>query len=163
MFDNATMASSYRRRRGDALRRLLRFACTMFLLTTLPAMTPPAVADDDTSGGMNDVYVEGNDPTGNVIYGFARQKDGSLAALPKSPYPAGGLGITPTSALGPFDSDQNLIVNPDHTQLFAVNGGSDSIAVLFKVAQDGTLTEVPSSPTLLPVQTLVRPQGVAAL
>jgi hypothetical protein len=31
------------------------------------------------------------------------------------------------------------------------------------VAPDGTLTEVPSSPTLLPVPNLVRPQGVAAL
>jgi 6-phosphogluconolactonase (cycloisomerase 2 family) len=31
------------------------------------------------------------------------------------------------------------------------------------VAPDGTLSEVPSSPTLLPVPNLVRPQGVAAL
>ena len=34
---------------------------------------------------------------------------------------------------------------------------------VFQVARDGTLTEVPSSPTLLPVPNLVRPQGVAAL
>jgi 6-phosphogluconolactonase (cycloisomerase 2 family) len=34
---------------------------------------------------------------------------------------------------------------------------------VFRVAHDGTLTEVPSSPTLLPVPNLVRPQGVAAL
>jgi 6-phosphogluconolactonase (cycloisomerase 2 family) len=34
---------------------------------------------------------------------------------------------------------------------------------VLKVAADGTLTEVPSSPTLLPVPNLVRPQGVAAL
>ena len=33
----------------------------------------------------------------------------------------------------------------------------------FRVAADGTLTEVPSSPTILPVPNLVRPQGVAAL
>jgi 6-phosphogluconolactonase (cycloisomerase 2 family) len=33
----------------------------------------------------------------------------------------------------------------------------------FRVARDGTLTEVPSSPTILPVPNLVRPQGVAAL
>ena len=31
------------------------------------------------------------------------------------------------------------------------------------VADDGTLMEVPSSPTILPVPNLVRPQGVAAL
>jgi 6-phosphogluconolactonase (cycloisomerase 2 family) len=34
---------------------------------------------------------------------------------------------------------------------------------VLKVAADGTLTEVPSSPTRLPVPNLVRPQGVAAL
>ena len=108
-------------------------------------MPQRAEADDDASKVMNFVYVEGNDPTGNVIYGFARQKDGSLVPLPKSPYPAGGLGITPTSALGPFDSDQNLIVNPDHSLLFAVNGGSDSIAV-FNIAANGVLTLVEGAP-----------------
>jgi 6-phosphogluconolactonase (cycloisomerase 2 family) len=34
---------------------------------------------------------------------------------------------------------------------------------VFRVAPDGTLTEVPSSPTVLPVRSSVRPQGVAAL
>ena len=34
---------------------------------------------------------------------------------------------------------------------------------ILEVAADGTLTEVPSSPTHLPVPNLVRPQGVAAL
>ena len=34
---------------------------------------------------------------------------------------------------------------------------------VFTVANDGTLSEVPSSPTVLPVPNLVRPQGVAAL
>jgi hypothetical protein len=34
---------------------------------------------------------------------------------------------------------------------------------VLSVAPDGTLTEVPSSPTILPVGPMVRPQGVAAL
>jgi hypothetical protein len=34
---------------------------------------------------------------------------------------------------------------------------------VLKVADDGTLIEVASSPTILPVPNLVRPQGVAAL
>jgi hypothetical protein len=42
------------------------------------------------------------------------------------------------------------------------NVTANALSVL-KVAADGTLTEVPSSPTLLPVPNLVRPQGVAAL
>jgi hypothetical protein len=34
---------------------------------------------------------------------------------------------------------------------------------VLRVAPDGTLTEAPSSPTILPVGPMVRPQGVAAL
>jgi 6-phosphogluconolactonase (cycloisomerase 2 family) len=91
------------------------------------------------------VYVESNDPAGNAIFAFSRHADGSLTPLPGSPFPAGGLGITPTFALGPFDSDQNVIVNPEHTLLFAVNGGSDTVAV-FRINGDGSLTPVEGSP-----------------
>jgi hypothetical protein len=38
-----------------------------------------------------------------------------------------------------------VIVNRDHTLLFAVNGGSDTIAV-FHINGDGTLTPVDGSP-----------------
>jgi DNA-binding beta-propeller fold protein YncE len=116
------------------------------LLLTSQVMSGPAVADEETKAqAQNFVYVESNDPAGNAIFGFARRDDGSLVPLPNSPYPAGGLGITPTFALGPFDSDQNVIVNPDHTRLFAVNGGSNSIAV-FNIAANGVLTPVAGSP-----------------
>jgi 6-phosphogluconolactonase (cycloisomerase 2 family) len=94
----------------------------------------------------NTVYVESNDPAGNEIFAFARNdSDGSLTPLPGSPFPAGGLGITFTTALGPFDSDQEVIVNPEHTLLFAVNGGSDTIAV-FRIHADGSLAPVAGSP-----------------
>ncbi len=94
----------------------------------------------------NFVYVESNDPAGNAIFAFARNDaNGSLTPLPGSPFPAGGLGITFTTALGPFDSDQEVIVNPQHTLLFAVNGGSDTIAV-FNIQADGALTPVAGSP-----------------
>ena len=93
----------------------------------------------------NIVYVESNDPAGNAIFAFSRAGDGSLTPLAGSPFPAGGLGITPTFALGPFDSDQEVIVNPAGTMLFAVNGGSDTIAV-FGINNDGTLTPVEGSP-----------------
>ena len=55
------------------------------------------------------------------------------------------MGISFTSALGPFDSDQEIIVNSDQTLLFAVNGGSDTIAV-FKIGANGALTPVAGSP-----------------
>jgi 6-phosphogluconolactonase (cycloisomerase 2 family) len=94
----------------------------------------------------NFVYVESDDPAGNAIIAYTRNNaDGSLTPLPGSPFPAGGLGITYTDALGPFDSDQEVIVNSKGTLLFAVNGGSDTIAV-FRIHEDGSLTHVPGSP-----------------
>lgn len=94
----------------------------------------------------NIVYVESNDPAGNTILAYSRNDaDGSLTPMPGMPFDAGGTGITFTTALGPFDSDQEVIVNPEHTMLFAVNGGSDSIAV-FWIKNDGSLAPVHGSP-----------------
>ena len=119
-------------------------AAVLMLLVTSGLGISAAVADEKPDS-ESFVYVESNDPAGNAIFGFVRHADGSLAPLPGSPYAAGGLGITPTFALGPFDSDQNVIVNPEHTLLFAVNGGSNSIAV-FTIAGTGKLTPVAGSP-----------------
>ena len=51
----------------------------------------------------------------------------------------------PSLKLGPFDSDQILTTNPQRTLLFAVNPGSNTIAV-FAIQADGTLRDVPGSP-----------------
>jgi 6-phosphogluconolactonase (cycloisomerase 2 family) len=104
------------------------------------ALGASGVADADSV-----VYTMSNDPAGNAIFAFNRDADGKLTPLPRSPFPTGGLGVTPTFALGPFDSDQEIILNSDKTLLFAVNGGSDSISV-FKIADSGALTAVEGSP-----------------
>jgi 6-phosphogluconolactonase (cycloisomerase 2 family) len=111
------------------------------------AVTPPQAAAQRPllRKATNIVYVESNDPDGNAIFAFSRADDGTLTPLPGSPFPTGGLGVTPTFALGPFDGDQEVIVNPQGTLLFAVNGGSDTIAV-FNVNRDGSLTPVKGSP-----------------
>jgi hypothetical protein len=97
----------------------------------------PWEAEAQWQRATNIVYVEGNDPAGNKIFAFARNDANcSLTPLAGSPFDAGGLGINFTTALGPFDSDQNVIVNPEHTMLFAVNGGSNTIAV-FWINADG--------------------------
>ena len=108
---------------------------------------PAAAQRPHVQKAHNIVYVESDDPNGNAIFAFSRANNGSLTPLPGSPFPAGGLGITPTFALGPFDSDQEVIVNPQGTLLFAVNGGSDTIAV-FSINNDGSLTPVKGSPFL---------------
>ena len=122
-----------------------RFGILLAILATTAA-TPRADAGPKAGKGpSNVVYVESNDPAGNSIIAYKRASDGSLTMLPSSPFATDGLGITPTFNLGPFDSDGNIITNPEHTLLFAVNGGSDSIAV-FDIADSGTLTPVKGSP-----------------
>ena len=94
------------------------------------------------------VYVETNDITAGhtAVLGYARAAAGSLTPLPGSPFSIGGTGVgNPTQGLGPDDSDQEVIASPDHTRLFAVNAGSNTIAVL-DIAADGSLTPVAGSP-----------------
>ena len=94
------------------------------------------------------VYVETNikNPNGNSIAGFVRGANGQLQPIPGSPFLTGGAGTQYAGVdLGPQDSDQNIITNPDHTLLFAVNSGSDTIAV-FHIGGNGQLTPVEGSP-----------------
>ncbi|HEY4047842.1 MAG TPA: hypothetical protein VGM27_13345 [Acidobacteriaceae bacterium] len=94
------------------------------------------------------VYLESNAsaPNSNSIYAFRREAAGNLTPLPGSPFLTGGAGVQYSgSNLGPFDSDSEVIVNPQQTLLFAVNAGSDSVAV-FSIKGDGTLVAVPGSP-----------------
>ena len=100
------------------------------------------------SDGAEYVYVESNIGAShaNSIFAFRRDGDGSLTPLSGSPYLTGGAGVIYTgTALGPFDSDQELITNADNTLLFAVNAGSDSIAV-FHIDAYGKLKPVEGSP-----------------
>ncbi len=103
---------------------------------------------------VGSVYIESN--IGHVngqnsILAFRRTATGQL--LPMGEFPTGGTGVHPqlislgnvAGTLGPFDSDQNLIFNFDATQIFAVNSGSDTIAV-FNVNSDGSLVPVRRSP-----------------
>jgi 6-phosphogluconolactonase (cycloisomerase 2 family) len=94
------------------------------------------------------VYVESNIASSgaNSIVAYQSSSEGTLETLPGSPFLTGGAGVFDSSfGLGPFDSDQNIITNPEHTFLFAVNSGSNSIAV-FHIGSDGGLTAVEGSP-----------------
>ena len=130
-------------RRRNVFRGMIVQAAIAVLISNAGGFMPRAEAGDNPV--KNVVYVESNDPAGNAIFAYKRMDDGSLAPLPGSPFPTGGLGITPTFNLGPFDSDQNIITNADRSLLFAVNGGSDTVAV-FKIHKDGSLMPVNGSP-----------------
>lgn len=82
----------------------------------------------------------------NSILGFRRAADGSLTALPGSPFLTTGTGTgNPTQKLGPDDIDFPIVVSTDHRRLFAINPGSNTIAVM-TIASDGSLTPVAGSP-----------------
>jgi 6-phosphogluconolactonase (cycloisomerase 2 family) len=107
--------------------------------------------DTGTDAGVasNVLYIMSNDPTSgkNAVFAYKRSTtDGSLTPISGSPFPTGGTGIgNPLQALGPDDSDYQLIASADHKHLFAANGGSDNISV-FTINADGTLTAVTGSP-----------------
>lgn len=94
----------------------------------------------------NVLYTQSNDPAANAVLGFSRAADGSVTPLPGSPFDLKGTGLAnPTGALGPPDADYQVIASKDHRFLYAVNQGSNTIAVL-KVSANGSLTHVPGSP-----------------
>jgi DNA-binding beta-propeller fold protein YncE len=94
--------------------------------------------------GVSDtIWLESNSTAENSILAFQNNGTGTPTFLGSTP--AGGIGVfDKTFALGPFDSDQNLIVNPEGTLLFAVNSGSNTIAV-FRITGHG-LEAVEGSP-----------------
>ena len=101
----------------------------------------------------NFVYTESNIPTenGNTILAFQQDANGQLTPLPNSPFTTSGAGIadpTFTTIFGALliaDNDQNVIVDRDRHRLFAVNSGSNTIAV-FNINEDGSLSPVEGSP-----------------
>jgi hypothetical protein len=110
----------------------------MLITLQLPASGATPTATSDV------IYLESNSTAGNSIFAYRFNFTSSPALIGTTP--AGGIGVyDPTFALGPFDSDQNLIENPGGTLLFAVNSGSNTIAV-FNIAPDGTLSPVSGSP-----------------
>jgi hypothetical protein len=91
------------------------------------------------------VCVETNLNPANSIRVFSRAANGQLQEIAGSPFASGGAGSGYNGvAVGPDDSDQEIITNPNHSLLFAVNAGSDSVSV-FKIASSGALTPVAGS------------------
>jgi hypothetical protein len=121
--------------RGSALLTLL-----ILLVTSLGA-APYAVAQ------LNLVYVEGNvsNGSGNIVLGFNNDGAGNLTPLPGSPFNTGGIGVTGKFSDVQFDSDGELVTDSAGTLLFAVNGGSNTVAA-FAVGANGILSAVAGSP-----------------
>ena len=80
----------------------------------------------------------------NSVLAF-RYRRGSFRPLSVTEYPTGGSGSHDLQMLGVLDAEQQIVTNEKRTLLFAVNAGSDSVAV-FHIAKDGNLTAVKGSP-----------------
>ena len=94
------------------------------------------------------VYVQSNITVDgqNSILGFRRRADGGLVSLPGSPYLTRGKGFfIPTLAVGPAQADQQMVIDRLRGVLYAINGGSNTIAAM-RVASDGSLEHLPGSP-----------------
>jgi 6-phosphogluconolactonase (cycloisomerase 2 family) len=86
------------------------------------------------------VYVNDNTSGTNTIAAFARNEDGSLTALPGSPFAAGGQGT------GTIIGSQGALQVADHGRyLLAVDAGSNQVSVL-RVREDGSLRAVEGGP-----------------
>jgi DNA-binding beta-propeller fold protein YncE len=126
--------------------KMVGFFIASCLFLNLAAAAQSRDADASTST-THVLYVETNNvrPGMNAVLAYTiNPADGSLSLL--GTYPTGGTGIENFDIrLGPDDHDKEIIFNQDKTVLFAVNAGSNTIAV-FTVNADGSLVPIPGSP-----------------
>lgn len=127
---------------------LLALFTGLALCTTLNVS--PVRADargDDDARARNVVYVTSNNPNPgqNSVLAYRRNPANGKLTLIGNFLTRGTSVFNADEHLGPDDSDQELIASPDHQLLFAVNSGSNTIAV-FRINSNGSLTHVHGSP-----------------
>ncbi|MBC7828211.1 MAG: beta-propeller fold lactonase family protein [Chitinophagaceae bacterium] len=94
------------------------------------------------------VYIQTNNyqDNQNAVLAYRHKEDGTLEAVPGSPFLTGGAGLgNPKQILGPADSDTEIKISKDGKFLLAVNSGSNTIAVM-RIQSNGGLTPVEGSP-----------------
>lgn len=129
---------------AKASRRFLRVTMLLALLALLSLCAATAFAQ------QNLVYINGNiTATGqNAVIALVNDGAGNLSPLAGSPFATGGTGVGPATnpmVDAQWDSDGEVVINPEGTLLFAVNGHSNNISS-FKINADGTLTTITGSP-----------------
>jgi hypothetical protein len=122
--------------------RRIRFSALFALGAAVAAVAGPAAATAgaQASAVVGHVYIDDNTSPVNTVAGFARHADGSLTALPGSPFAIGGSG-----AGHPNASQGSLQLSDDGRYLLAVDAGSNQISVL-RIRPDGSLQTAQGSP-----------------
>jgi 6-phosphogluconolactonase len=118
---------------------------------------PAAASASTPSPVVGYTYIDGNTAPANTIDGYARHADGSLTALPGSPFTAGGEGLgTGLASQGAIQATR------DGRYLLTVDAGSNQISVL-RITAGGVpvLAGQPvSSNGIKPVSVAVSPSGL---
>ena len=118
--------------------RKFRFVALAVLVAALSAIA--ASAASASPGIVGEVYVNDNTAGANTVAGYYRHSDGTLTAIPGSPFVAGGAGT------GHADASQgSLQLSPDGHYLLAVDAGSNQISVL-RINPDGSLRPADGGP-----------------
>jgi 6-phosphogluconolactonase (cycloisomerase 2 family) len=119
---------------------------TVGAIVAVPAFGATRGHQSEIPFASGTVYIESNSaaPHSNEILAF-RYRNASLSARGVRRYPTEGSGSHDLSNSGVLDADQELITNAKRTLLFAVNSGSDTIAV-FHIRPGGALAPVAGSP-----------------
>jgi len=121
--------------------RTLRFGVLLGLaIAAAVVVAGGAAASPGGSGVVGHVYVNDNTAPVNTVAGFDRHADGTLTAMPGSPFAVGGSG-----AGHPDASQGSLEVSADGRYLLAVDAGSNQISVL-RIKPDGSLQPAQGSP-----------------
>jgi hypothetical protein len=108
------------------------------------------------------VFVQNDDPAGNVVYAYDRRPDGSLEAA--GGYETGGLGGALEGAVVDHLASQGaLTYDRAHGLLYAVNAGSDSLTVFAVRPGHLVRTQVISSGGEFPVSVSVHDDLVYVL
>ena len=113
------------------------------LVVALATRTSSTTSSDGPFDGTAYVAANRAIPNGNSVLAL-RYLNGSLTPLRIREYATRGAGGTNLKLLA-NDADGQVATNNNHTLLFVVNQGSDTIAV-FHIASDGTLSPVKGSP-----------------
>ena len=132
-----------RERRGIGRRTFVLTALLCLLVGALPtAFVVGGGGEGEDFDGT--VYVQSGSNGANAVLAL-RYREGSLRPLRIAEYPTGGKAGFDLAETGALDADQQLTLDRERSLLFAVNQGSDTVAV-FRVEDDGALTPVAGSP-----------------
>jgi 6-phosphogluconolactonase (cycloisomerase 2 family) len=124
------------RRRATTKRSLI--FCGLETLESRRLMSASAVARHGT--GFVYTETDNSNPGQNAVIAYRQSANGQVTQI--GSFNTGGTGVAnPAGLLGPDDSDKEVIADPDGRLVFAVNQGSNSVAV-FRVRPNGSLTLV---------------------